>query len=194
MDPRAITKTQSRLRAAGKAISDLENSKHYTEFSDTWFVFLTAWKSVYTVLEQGSKVMPRSRQWFGNQSAIRRNDPLLQYLYEARNDDEHGLGEVIEHVRGQLNIGVSRPGFSSAVRFDKPIGQGITATSLDNLPVLVEGILPHAKLTRIHGRGRNYDPPTIHLGTPLISNLPIPVAKLGLAYLERMVAEAEGFA
>ena len=130
MDPAAIAKANSRLRTAKKAIEDLTGCNDYDTFSEYLYTFLVAAKGIYTILEQGAKSRAQARQWFGAKSKERRSDPLLQYLYQARDDDEHGLSRVVEHVPGALGIGVSKPGFSNAIRLDGSIGPGGTLLRL----------------------------------------------------------------
>lgn len=206
MDSRAIKKAESRLRIAKKAVADLESSKTYGDFSDHWYIFLTSAKNVYTVLEQGSKVSPQSRQWFGAKANIRKNDPLLQYLYEARNDDEHGLGSSIEvQSSNTYEIGASAPGFSNAMRLDGQIGgihfrdvtvsnfgtaivsnspppPSLRITALDNKPVLVRRTPDTTILAEVTARGnRKYPPPDSHMGKPLKDMSPVSVAKLAIS-------------
>jgi hypothetical protein len=167
MNPSAVTKAHSRLRTAQRAVNDLAGCNDFNAFADTWYVFLTAAKGIYTVLEQGAKTSPQSRQWFGSVNRQRREDPLLQYLYQARDDDEHGISPVVEHVPGHIGIGVSKPGYSSAMRFDGTIGPGgrLRVTSLDGKPVMIEHSPSHVRLIRVHGRDKKpYDPPEEHLG------------------------------
>lgn len=185
MDRKALQKAESRLRIAKKAVADLESSKTFNDFSDNWYVFLTSAKNVYTVLEQGSKTSPQSRQWFGTKNKARKSDPLLQYLYEARNDDEHGLGSSVHLQPEKHEFGVSRPGYSNTVRLDggpfhnvivsgcgtAVVFEGIgpppdlTVTPLDNKPVLIRRIPATAILVEVTGRGdRKYPPPHISSG------------------------------
>jgi hypothetical protein len=201
MDSRAISKACSRLVIARKAVVALNSSNTFDEFSANWYGFLVAAKNVYTILEQGAKVSPQSRQWFGSKNAQRRADPLLQYLYQARDDDEHGLGNVLEHVPGRLAIGRNKLGFSEEMSFTGSISAAyggpdqtsLNVQSLDGKPVFVDYTPSHAKLIRVHGRGKRvYDPPEEHLGTKLASNLPIPVATVALVYLTALVDEAAG--
>ena len=197
MNTKAITKAKSRLRVAEKALVELTSCSDYQVFNDTWYTFLVAVKSVYTVLEQGAKISAQSQQWFGGVKRRRKNDQLLQYLFEARNDDEHGLENSTEHVPGSLAIGVQKPGFSNYMRFDGTTGPGgkMNVTSLDGKPVLVAQTMPHAKLISVSARGdRTYDPPTSHKGQPVLDGSPINVAGLGLAYLIELVVEAESLA
>lgn len=196
MDSKAVYKAQSRLRLSEKALKELSLCKSHQEFEDIWYNFLVASKNVYTVLEQGSKSSAQSRQWFGGKSDERRNDPLLAYLFHARDDDEHGLNAITEFKHGSLNIGVKRPGFSNSFYLeDVTIIDGkITIQkieSLDNKPVLIEQRAPHTVLATVTSRGNKYAPPTEHKGTLLETNLPIPVAALGFAYLKELVEEAK---
>lgn len=193
-DAKAITKAKSRLRVAGKALSELYLCKEYQEFSETWYTFLGAAKSVYTVLEQGAKASAQSRQWFGGVKQFRKDDELLQYLFEARNDEEHGLECSTEHVPGSLAIGVAKPGFSNKIVLNGTFGPGgkINVTSMEGKPVLIKQTLPHARLIAVNTRGgRTYDPPTSHRGQPVSDRSPANVAALGLVYLTELVGDAE---
>lgn len=193
MDQKAVTKAQSRLRVATKAAGELEGCETFDDFCDTWYTFLVAAKNIYTVLEQGAKVSAQSRQWYGGVKDFRRNDELLTYIFEARNDDEHGLENSAELAPGHLIIGKSIPGTSQSVRIDGMIGPGGTlrVTSLDGKPVAIEAKGPHARLVSVTARGdRTIFPPTRHLGDAIGDASPLNVARLGLIYLEKLIEEA----
>jgi hypothetical protein len=191
---KALAKANSRLRNARKALDDLTRAKTFIQFSDDWHVFLVAAKGIWTTLEQGTKETAQYRQWFGGKERQRRNDPLLQYLYEARNDDEHGIEPVIEQTPQRLAIGVAMPGFSSAMVINGSIGIGgaLHVQTLDGKPALIEVQPSRPKLRRINARGnRMYDPPEVHLGTKLASQESIEIARLGIVYLEGLIKEFE---
>ena len=193
MDSRAIQQAQTRLRTCQETLDGLRQSKSYQDFSGHWYVFLVAWKNIYVLLEQGAKASAQSRQWFGAKKAERRNDELLQYLFEARNSDEHGLEETTEFHPGQLKIGVRGPGLSRGIRIDGTFGPGqnVRVTSLDGLPVGVEHKPPRIALAAVHARGnRTLLPPTKHKGVLLPDQEPLTVAALALTYVENLVSEA----
>ena len=197
MDSKLVSKAQSRLRIAGKALDDLRAATNHQDFADTWYTFLAAAKNVYTSLEHASKDTPQCRQWFGSIKAQRKSDELLQYLFQARDDEEHGVESATELQPGSLSIGVSKPGFSGAmhIRSMSIDGEGrlasLDATSLDGKPILVESTPSRTVLKAVTGRGNiKYDPPTSHLGNSLPDSNPISVAELGLAYLSGLVEEA----
>ena len=192
MDPQALTKARSRLRVAKKAAEDLISCEDYNSFTDIWYTFLTASKNIYTVLEQGAKTSAKSRQWFEEKRKKRRGDALLDYIYQARNDDEHGLLPVAEDVPGGISIGVNKEGYSERIVFNKAPGGPLHATSMDGKPILVQQVLPHVRLSQVRGRdGKSYDPPTVHLGDTMTNNSPRAVADLTISYLESMLREAE---
>lgn len=215
MDHRAIEKAKSRLRVAKKALSDLRKVETFSDFADSWYIFLTSAKNIYTVLEQGSKATAQSRQWFGAKKQIRKDDPLLQYLYEARNDDEHGLGSSISPQPERHEIGVAKEGYSNsmvlnggpfqnvtvsgcgtAVVFEGgPPPVGLLVTALDGKPVLARRTPATTVLAQITARGnRIYSPPEKHLGKEITNNSPIVVADLAIFYLSGLLEEAERLA
>jgi hypothetical protein len=217
LDPKAINKAQHRLRVTQKALDDLSGARSYREFQDSWYVFLTASKSIYTVLQQGAKITPQSLQWFGGKSTERRNDPLLQYLYEARNEDEHGLDSCTELEPARIEIGQNTLGHSKAIRINGTdnfgntfkncfaigestafsfspeaiIGSSLKFEALDRKPIKTQLLPEHAILVAVHARGdRTYSPPTEHLGSVISDQSPIGVASLAMSYFQDLVAKA----
>lgn len=215
MDSRAVEKAKSRLRIAKHALGDLKTSKTFGEFSDHWYVFLTSTKNICTVLEQGSKTSPQSKQWFGSKKQIRKADSLLQYLYEARNDDEHGLGSSVDLLPEKHEIGVSGDGYSNSMVLNGGpfkdvfisgcetaiVFEGcapppdLRVTSLDGRPVRAMRTPATIFLTEVTARdGRAYAPPSIHLSQEISDNSPIAVANLAILYFEGLVEEASKLA
>jgi hypothetical protein len=196
MDQKAIVKAESRLRLAKAAAEKLAAAKDYESFTDEWYAFLVALKNIWTVLQQGAKVSPQSRQWFGAKEKERRGDELLQYLFEARNDDEHGLEPITEHQQASLSVGVNKPGYSNNMLVNMRIGfpdgnNYIKTTPLDGRPVLIEQAPERFVLSALHPRGRpNLPPPTMHLGAPVKDATPTGVATSALVYMSALVEAA----
>ena len=207
----AIQKANVRIVAARTSLAQLVDADDITTFAAHWYNFLTAAKNVYTILGVGSKSSPQSAQWFGAKTAHRRSDPLLQYLFQARDDDEHGLEIPVEEKHPISQLGVAGPGFSNEVHIQGPsidvIAKGFgvaahiegrhnparfTARALDGRPAQNRITPRHIALRPVTGRGdKTYVPPREHLRRKLEDTSPIAVARLGLAYLEEMVREAE---
>src|SRR5262245_26190578 len=101
MDARAIQQAKDLLQATKAAVDQLKNAGDFAEFNRAWSAFLFSSNRIYGKLSAGSRLNAKSRQWLGRKKRERKQDPLLQYLHQARNSDEHGLEPVTEIVPGQ---------------------------------------------------------------------------------------------
>ena len=193
MKPSAVEIVKSRLRVASEALRDLNTADTYDQFFDAWFVFLTAWKSIYTTLEQGAKPSPQSMQWFGGKARERKNDALLQYLFQARNDEEHGLKRSVEHGGGTQLYDVT-PGQKISMLADPIYGKMRAVDVQTGQPLNLINEQPAGPtLAVVEDRNhKKYYPPIGFLGEILVDSSPIGVAEAALKYMELLVDEAEG--
>jgi hypothetical protein len=190
MDPTAIDLAVSRVRTAGHAFEDLTTAKTWEEFGDHWFLFLVAWKAVYTVLEEGAKPFPQSRQWFGAKKKERKDDPLLQYLFEARNDEEHGLARSVTLGGPKLLIRGSPGQTHFQLGHDAQGRLTATGPKGEDVSDHIQHIDAGPELQPVKARGgRTIYPPCQHLSRP-VDIRPLPVALAGLNYVAKLVAEA----
>ena len=195
MNPAAIEKAKGRLEKARTILAELATGKSpsYARFQAQWTDFILALNGVYSVLEQGSKVSPQSRQWFGAKKRERREDPLLQYLHQARNADEHGIAPVSRFERPQFQIvpGTGNPDAIKGVAIgddkieiiaDVEAAKGVqflvTTPAVFLIPVTDDRF------------GQTFNPPTTHLGQQLPNSYPLTVATKGFEYVENLVQEA----
>ena len=153
MDRKTIRKADSRFRLARRSINNLMRAEKFEDFEDSWYQFICAAKSVHTVLELGSKGNPKSRQWMDGKNTFRNNDPLLQYIYQSRNDNEHGLDTGLDASPGPLAIGAAGPGYSRAMNISGTVGPGggLRVTSLDGKPVRIEQKAGQILLKEVRG-------------------------------------------
>jgi hypothetical protein len=210
MDHKALKKAQMRFEVAQVAAEALRHVQTFKDFAIQWYLFLHAAKGVYTTLEQGAKISAQSRQWFGRKNQERKKDPLLRYVSEARNDDEHGIEDAINLFPSVLHVGGNAPGASRDMvdpwgnRYVDCGPMRVESESftpppmpllrpLDGKPLAVEFTPARAVLKPVHDRERRrHNPPTEHRGKPLQSGSPQEVADLMSAYLAELLAEAEG--
>lgn len=196
MHPKGIDKAERGFRVAEGAIGRLQGQMTYREFCDQWYIFLTGAKNIYTALETGAKVSPQSKQWYGAKTRERREDELLQYLYQARHDDEHGLEEVTKLDRGGTFIGGGTPGPDGVTEVSVNIRiSGGRIENLANEPVEVIHVPPQAKLATVTPRGtEKFPPPRVHRGRDITGLPPVGAANLALIYLRGLIDEAKGLA
>lgn len=194
MKREAVEKARTRLAKASEALERIEQKEAFDTFESDWTDFLLASNSIYTVLEQGAKASNQSRQWFGRKKKERAADPLLQYLRQARNADEHGLERIVERAEHTLDIDFKEGYRPTTGHVKTPDGKVFqlppTPENADGMVITLRSYaLAQVKDTRY---GTTFDPPTEHLGKPLeVPNSPISAGKLALAYQTHLVAEAE---
>jgi hypothetical protein len=197
VDQRAIEKAGIRLHAMRRALGDLAAQSTPLEFSSDWYVFVTAANGVYEVLKKGVEHDGGSSAWVEeNVKVACEADPLLKYMFEARNDDEHGLAKSVKHMQTFAGVFVPQGHGDGVVEFDMRVREDGTAeirnvvsTFKDVAPTQVEKYeMVLAPVTS--RRGQVYDPPTVHRGAPLEDKSPLAVARLTYSHLEGLVSRA----
>ncbi len=169
-----------------------DRSFSFEEFEASWEDFLNLLNTIFSKLEQGAKADSKSKAWYDKIKHERRTDPLLSYVQQARNSEEHTL------------IGTTdKTGFRI-----EAVGKGAKVVRSGHKDNRLEVIAPaNAKageeLFRIHAPGiylvdvtcqrskKRFPVPTSHLDTELYQNDPISVASLAINYAEEMINIAE---
>lgn len=209
MEKAAIEKAKRRLGAAERALQQLSEANSHDEAVDHWYALLVASKNIWTIMEQGAKPSAQARQWFGGKKRQRRSDELLQYMFEARNCDEHGLEDVIKYRPSGSRLEASftvdaAHGFTDgctlkSVAVDRATGEvAFSGTHADGSEFTITQpseltLLPATSvLCAIKARdGKVIDPPKTHLGKLMENNYPVTVASLALTYQRSLIDEAE---
>ncbi|MEC5290153.1 hypothetical protein VSX64_05105 [Aurantimonas sp. C2-6-R+9] len=193
----AVEKARGRVNRAASAMNGLEKSADFASFSIACTDFLLAANSVFSILEKGAKDNATSRQWYGGKKKQCRQDPLIRYLVQARNADEHGIEPVAVHAPGSFAIGA--PGESVLLSNITVNAAGHTTALVHSvggkLPT-VEVQPPHPKLVAVYDDrfgGEWFQPPTKHLGMKLPSATPLPIARLMVRFLTNLVDEAASY-
>ncbi len=195
MDKTAYEKANDRYRKAERHLAEIAASQTYEQFKSAWTDFLLAWNTGYTVLEQGAKATPQCKQWFGSTvKKDRRSDPLIQYMHQARNADEHGVKPISDIKPGSVGvksttgalyikrgvIGNGRIEIEVDEKYGKPIFEITPATAI---------------LVTVHDDRfkQSFDPPTHHNGEPIADTSPLSVATLALSHLNDVLIRAKSF-
>jgi hypothetical protein len=155
----------------------------FEKMEAAWTNFLLMGNRVYARLEQGAKGNGTSFGWYGKKKHERRKDPLLSYIKNARDADEHGMERVTCRDYGNMQI-----------RFPEgaTITQGTMSYGNVNLqlaepkPVEVKFNGPSVKLIEVTNYGDKYQPP----GT----TDPVAAAELFLNHLDALIVEAGALA
>lgn len=179
MDQRTINRAEFALEAASNAISALEQAETFRHSELAWTEFLIKSNRIYEYLLAGSKQDNRARPWVGTITNTLKTDPLMSYLQQARNADEHSLQCVklpMEYVGGLPETPITTPG-------------PLNVTQI-TIRISIEGALRDVTDERY---GNTFQVPHEHNGTPLADRRPVTVAKLALRYWRSILSDAQRF-
>lgn len=189
----AVEKAGKRLQSAEEALKRIRTCSDFATFEAAWSDLLIALNSIHSILENGASTFPKSAGWYSKKKGERRADPLLQYLKQARNADEHGIEPVARLKPGGMTIGGAGQSFDLYSLRTVPDGLGGMQIEVVTGP----GQTPHigffgpsAKLVPVTNRGISYAPPKEYLGARLADQTPLTVAELGLEYHQTLLEEA----
>jgi hypothetical protein len=192
MEARPLAQAKARLMLCRRALDELGKHKFDEAlFQMHWQDFLVQWKGTYMKVQQAAKTTPQEVQWFGGVNAIRRNDPLLRWLYEARNDEEHfGATDSATKRPATIEFKVVKANPGGGITFRlSDLRNPETGELVGTDKRLRPGVAVLHEVTERDGI-RKVPPPTSHLGKPM-QNHPTVAATLGLQWLEALVAKAE---
>lgn len=190
----AVEKARARLSRASESLSLIEASDSYESFQSAWTDLLIHLNSVYSILEQGSRGNGKSEAWFGRKKNERRTDPLLQYVHQARNSDEHGIEPITKLEPGGIGIGVAGESVHiERMTFDGRGNMNAIINPIDGKYPTVRIRGPRATLIPVKNAqfGDTFHPPTEHLGEKLTDTSPTAVARLAYSHHAKVIEEAE---
>ena len=189
VDHKAVNAAWTEFNRAFQSITELGTSNHYAEVERHWATFLVSAGRVFTKLEQGAKSSGKSGAWWGRKVNERRTEPILRYIWHARNADEHGIQPVTELHPGSIKEVTPTP--EETENFHRTMGQQAKPYAA---LALLEIVNPHVKLVEITDRGVIYKPPATFFGETINGPNPHNVGLLALSYLEKILKEADKLA
>lgn len=199
MKPEARQKLEDRLQSARTSLARLvEIRDHPTKFVESdfrvdWHLFLVASNGIYTMIEQGTKATPGGREFVGHLKTERDSDPLLRYMREARNADEHGIAPTTGRRNGRLGFFSAGEELASLEDFDGRQGRWKAPDGRADFSRVTNMRLYPATptLEPVKARDRTtIQPPLEHLSAALADRHPASVATHFLTYLERAAMQA----
>lgn len=156
------------------------------EAAEAWDKIITSLARVYFALQTGSRNSKFSQTWYQKRVFERRNDPLLLYMWIARNAEEHGL-----NLTTSRTLAVGSTGNQITIKKMEIVDGNIVtldAETPDGQNVVVQEGLYLAPVE--DKKGKTVQPPTAHLGKPLPDCSLATAAGLAIDYVTEMVADA----
>lgn len=179
------------LEYGKESIAKMRAARAHADLERAWIDLLGYLTKVWNKTEASLKGDPK----FYNSPITKRvrddrsNDPLLVYLAQARNADEHGVEALTEHHPGSIAINSVKQGGALYIRhleirngqmhLDAPGGARI------------EHHPPRTVAVDVVNRKVRYPVPGTHLGQPITDKSLMGLAALGVSYYAAMLADLE---
>ncbi|HMY50826.1 MAG TPA: hypothetical protein PLN96_03020 [Zoogloea sp.] len=182
-----MAETDRDLGVAAAAIEAMASTKKLSEFKSFWESFLFRLERAWERNQRRVQTVPGrdAKSWLSTNAKLRRSDPLLNYLKQARNAEVHAISSSIE---SELIVSV-------ADRFGRPFSMKDMSLSIEGATFVIDltstdiGLewygdvaLSEPKLQCVINRGKRYDPPTRHLGNAIQNHHPVAISILGLNF------------
>lgn len=180
-------KPEVELEKARLEIELMRASKNLREFEEHWKEYLGRLRRVWNKASDEFRRNPKWNGWKGSYEQERKNDPLLSYLINARNADEHTIGEITEQVSGGIGI---NPATGSSLYIEKMEINNNSISIKSPQDIRVDFIPARVKLLPVTNYGRVCAVPTHHLGNTVNPENVIVLAELGIQYYARFLMAA----
>lgn len=154
------------LSRAEAALQAMEASEDLEAFERHWQEFLHRLERVWIKCTAQYKSSSRWQCWSGDMVRLRRNDPLLSYLKNARDADQHTLSAITARSPSELTLTAGGPQGRVLIKRITIDGDGQLAMEGDGVLNVV--FRPEqTQLMPVVNRGRTYPVPRSHLGRPI---------------------------
>jgi hypothetical protein len=190
-------RAQEKLTESEQAVQIMTAAQERREYERGWSQFVDSIQEFWVRFKQEGKIVlgESFNSWISEIEVERNEDPLLNYLYQARNVSQHEIVSLV-WSDSHLIIGQGFNGHlkSLALYSDK-------SYEADSVPL--HPSRPHATVSMTFGKptlpilkDNRYEnkpstqPPTSHLGNFLHDVTPIAVAKLAITYYQDKFTKA----
>lgn len=183
-----------KLNEAELCALNMRNVKDRVSYESAWAQAVDCleefWAKFYS---DGKSVSSKFEPWAGKIIKERKDDQLLQYLTQARHQNQHG-NLSIAWSRGSYEIGRNFAGQISdlIIYKDGTFSADISAHAKNYDPDIVKHVGGAPTLPAIHNRKFNqtFCPPVAHLGKSCLGLSPHAVILRGLAYYKKVLQDA----
>ncbi len=191
MDVKALASAKAKLAETKNKLERVAHAKNVKELAEAWSDFLHKANATFTrVVIAADKTKNKDHmKWIRQKKRERDADELLNYLTGARHADEHGLDAIYKAKAGGIAL---NPANAQAPMILNNVSIGPAGVDLGaSVNVKVDFIPEELELVPARARGVVYPLPTKHRGEDLSDKDPVTFAKLGVAYLEELISEAD---
>jgi len=155
------------------------------EYEKHWLDFLAYLERYWEKLSKSGA--PGIGNLLNQVGHARKKDPLLQYLSQARNSNEHSIRELLTIIEGALDGGgtslTGGPGGGTIVHGTVVGGEAPRAVVWRGNLTFRFGA-DRLEVVAVTSRAQTYPPPKQHLGSAITTKVPHELAAMGLLYYQ----------
>ena len=163
----------------------MSSARTLGDYEEYWKDFLHKIDKGFNKLRDLYKDDMRVKGVIDSINIARKSDPLISYLMQARNSDEHSIRQITERVGGYTKLEGGAGGgviVSGDIEGGKMQENLVTAGNLK-----IEFQIEYVEIISVTSRGKKYDPPNISSGKAVLTHIPHQIALIGLNfYLEKL--------
>jgi hypothetical protein len=179
------------LGYANESIEKMRAAATHADLERAWIELLGCLTKVWNKTEASLKGDPK----FYNSPITKRvrydrsNDPLMVYLAQARNADEHGVEALTVYHPSSITINPIKPGGPLHIR-QLEIGNGQMRLDAPG-GARIEHRPPRTDAVDVVNRNVRYPVPVVHLGQPITDKSLMGLAALGVSYYATMLDDLQ---
>jgi len=180
------------LEIAERAIDRMATADQFDVFYEAWQDFLYRIERAWGYSERRLSRMTEFDKWFAPYATLRRKDPLLRFLKQARNAETHAVSPTLDKpISLSFRDKLGRPFRVHDIRAEFKDGVlTINIDTPDRLLAFDASVIPaDPRLIRFKNWGEWYNPPKSRLGNRTEDLHPVIAAKLGLQFYRAFVKE-----
>ena len=182
------------IESAARAIEAMKQTRSFSEFRENWETFLFRIEKAWQATEKTLRSKRAFGPWFKPYAKLRKKDPLLVYLRQARNAVMHSVSPTVDKQLKLAVVDKSGRGFT-VKSIASQLEKGVLTIDIESHDILVDveaKLVPtDAEAVRFKNRGKWYNPPWMHLDVRIADLHPVYLAELGLSFYKAFVEEAE---
>lgn len=180
------------LERARKAIQDMRQAASLIDFEEHWKEYLRRLERVWNKAENHFRKSPKWDSWNGKFKTLRRKDPLLSYLINARGADEHTVSEITEREDERFMV-MPGPSGRAQIKSMRIDNNGNVAQLEVGGDTIVNFRPARVRLLPIKNRDRVYPVPTEHLSQHLDPSDLLLIAERGAEFYTDFLNQAEAY-
>lgn len=183
-----LEKPYYELEQAKSYLDKMRASKSLEDFEENWKHYLIRLERVWYKFLAVNQKHPKWDGWGGKHINVKKKDPLLSYLKQARGADEHNVTEITESTPGSTAI---NPAQGNVLK--------INYLSINNGKILVDSDQPlkitftpaKMRLLPVTNQSTLFPVPTSHLNNPIDPDDIIGIGEMGIDYYSKMLEDSK---